>query len=305
MGEAFKSLTREDLNGMAEKLFEKSHVEVIALGNLLPEEVKRLAGTLVKGLELKEPLTVLPEKAEAVLPGGSTLWSLPSTDEDSPNHAVFVRIQVRDTVESDMFMRLLSAALSSKFFDELRTQQQLGYIVALQASASAMFNYLIAVVQTEFPPDYARGYIDAFLDEKFAFVAAELDEEEFEVCRQGILSELKVKPKNLREEMAKFSGAFSLRTYDFDRNVRSIAFVESDECSLEGLRSFLRDTVASSPRMYSQVIKVLVKEDKELPEGASIPAEPESLRKWTTHTETVAEFAKSAEWVPLNNKVEG
>eukprot|EP00931_Biecheleriopsis_adriatica_P121218 TRINITY_DN96305_c0_g1_i1.p1 TRINITY_DN96305_c0_g1~~TRINITY_DN96305_c0_g1_i1.p1 ORF type:complete len:1087 (+),score=247.13 TRINITY_DN96305_c0_g1_i1:70-3261(+) len=299
----FESLKREDLNNMAERLFQKSHVEVLSLGNLLPEEVKGLASALVKGLQLQEPLTVLPEKAEAVLPSGSTVWSLPSTDEDSPNHAVFLRMQLPDSVENAMQLNLLSTVLSSKFFDQLRTQQQLGYIVALQNGRSDRFVYLVAVVQTEFPPDYARGQIDAFLEEQFKFVETELAEEEFETCRQGVLSDLKVKPKNLGEEMSRFNGQFSSRKYDFERIDRAIAYVESSACSLDALRAFVREQVKAAPAFYSQCKKVLDKEDKELPAGGQIPVDPETLRSWTSHTETVEEFAKTAEWLPLNNEV--
>lgn len=302
--EIFKSLKREDLNNMASKLFAKTHVEVLSNGNLQPEEVQALAAALVNGLQLKAPLSVLPERAEATLPQGTTLWSLPNTDEDSPNHAVFLRYQLPDSVETDIFCNLLSAVLSSKFFDQLRTQQQLGYIVAMQNGRSNKFCYFLAVVQTEFPPAYARGQINQFLDEQFKFLDSELQVEEFETCRQGVLSELTVKPKNLGEEMARFSGPFSSRSYDFDRRDRSLAFIDSPECSLDALRKFVREKVRTAPAICSESNKVLAKEDKSLPEGAVISDDSKSLsRKWDSHAETVADFARSAEWVPLNSKV--
>lgn len=276
---------------------------MLALGNILPEEVKSLADTLVKGLRLNEPLTLLPEKAEAALPEGHTIWSLPSTDEDDPNHAVFVRMQFRESLENDMMLNLFKTALSAKFFDVVRTQQQLGYIVSLGNSLSSKFCYLFAVVQTEYPPDYTRSRIDACLDDLFKFVQDELGEEEFETCRQGLLSDLKMKPKNLGEEMGKFHRSFWMRTYDFDRHDHAIAFLENAESSLDRFKAFTRDKIAVAPRIYNQVNKVLNKQDKELPEGSTTPTDPESLRKWSTHTETVADFAKSAEWCKLNDVV--
>lgn len=190
------------------------------------------------------------------------------------------------------------------FFDQLRTQQQLGYIVAMQNGKSNKFCYFLAVVQTEFPPAYARGQISKFLDEQFDFLDSELQAEEFETCRQGVLSDLKVKPKNLGEEMARYSGPFSSRSYDFDRRERAIAFVDSPECSLEALRQFVREKVRTAPAICSQCNKVLAKEDKPLPSGAETFDDSKSLaRKWISHEETVAEFAQSAEWLPLNDKV--
>jgi insulysin len=302
--EAFQNMKREDLNDMCSKLFEQCHVEVLSTGNIFAEEVQSLSSSLVKGLQLKEPLAVLPEKAEAALPKGSTIWTLPSTDEDSPNHAVFTRIQLPDSEQTDMMLNLVSAILSSKYFDELRTKQQLGYIVGMNNSRSSKFNYLVAVVQTEFPPDYVRAQINDFLDQHFKFIEETLDEEEFNTCLQGLLSDLKMKPQNLSEEFSRFAGPFAERTYDFGRRQRSIDFVESDACSLDALRTFVKEELKSAPRMYSQVNKVLAKEDKPLPEGSKIPADPDSLRKWTKHQEIVEEFQKSAEWMVLNNRVE-
>jgi len=263
-----------------------------------------LSSSLVKGLQLKQPLAVLPEKAEAALPKGSTIWTLPSTDEDSPNHAVFVRMQLVDSVQTDMMMNLLSTILSSKFFDELRTKQQLGYIVGMQNSRSSNFNYLVAVVQTEFPPDFVRAQINEFLDQHFQFIEETLDDEEFNTCLQGLLSDLKMKPQNLSEEFQQFAGPVAERSYDFSRRERSIDFVESDACSLDALKTFVREELKPAPRMYNQVNKVLAKEDKPLPEDSKIPIDPDSLRKWTEHQEVVEEFQKSADWMVMNNQVE-
>jgi len=263
-----------------------------------------LSSSLVKGLQLKQPLEVLPEKAEAALPKGWTIWTLPSTDEDSPNHAVFLRIQLVDSVQTDMMLNLVSATLSSKYFDELRTKQQLGYIVGLQNSRSSKFNYLVAVVQTEFPPDFVRAQINDFLDQNFQFIEETLDDDEFNTCLQGLLSDLKTKPKNLSEEFQRFAGPFADRSYDFSRRQRSIDFVESDACSLDALKTFVREELKLAPRMYSQVNKVLDKEDKPLPEDSKIPVDPDALRKWTKHQEVVEEFQKSAEWRIMNNRVE-
>merc|ERR1711920_1168914 len=101
-----------------------------------------------------------------------------------PNHAVFLRIQLRDSVENSMLLALAAKVLGSKFFDVLRTQQQLGYIVQMAQSNTSAFDYLVAVIQTEYPPDYIRARIDKFLEEQLEAGEA-LGEEEFETCRAG------------------------------------------------------------------------------------------------------------------------
>lgn len=299
--DALQSIKRADLSNMATNLFTKCHVEAMVLGNTTADEAKQLSVALTKGLKLEQPLAVLPERAEAVLPAGSTVWTLDSTDAEDPNHAVFMRIQVPEGVENNMMMNLLNSVLSSKFFDVLRTQQQLGYIVQMAASGSSQFVYLIAVAQSEYPPDYVRSRIDAFLEDHFKYVEETLAEEEFETCQQGLLSDLTMKPKNLGEEAGHYHKQFAERTFDFGRRQRSIKFVEG--ATLEGLRKFARETVKVAPRIYNQVKKVLAKEDKALPEGAVVPDDPPDLRKWTTRDECIESFGASAEWRALNTTV--
>eukprot|EP00928_Gymnodinium_smaydae_P021833 TRINITY_DN18548_c0_g1_i1.p1 TRINITY_DN18548_c0_g1~~TRINITY_DN18548_c0_g1_i1.p1 ORF type:complete len:1037 (+),score=242.92 TRINITY_DN18548_c0_g1_i1:244-3111(+) len=297
--DAFQKVKREDLAGVFEKLVAACHVEAIVLGNVSPADAEKLGHQLAEGLQLSRAraLSALPERKEAALENGETLWSMDSTDEDDPNHAVFVRIQMRTTIETESMLRLVDKVLSAKFFDVLRTQQQLGYIVQLATNSTDIFSYLIALVQTEFPPDYARSRIDAFFDEHLDKFEEMLDEEEFESCKLGLLSELMMKPKNLHEEMGNYARAFQGRSFDFDRRNRIIQCVEKSTAA--DVKVFVRETLRRAPRLYQQVQKTLDKPDKALPEDADTIAERPNLRKWTGHESVVEAFGKSAKWISL------
>jgi len=249
------------------------------------------------------PLEVLPEQAEAAFPPGATVWSLDSTDKDDPNHAVLLRFQLQRGVEEEALLLVLCKVLSSKFFDILRTQQQLGYIVGMGSQSGMSFLYITAQVQTEYPPDYTRGRIDAFFDEHFAWIEDGLSDEELQRCHAGVLSELKTKPKNLNEEFAFYNKQFLHRSYDFAHRAKLIAFLEKG-MTLDTLRAYLREHVRPASRLYVQVKKVLEKEDKPLPDGASTPQDPPDLRRWSGE-EAAGEFAGGARWVPLDAAVGG
>lgn len=301
--EAFQGLKRQDLTGLAAKIFGPgSAVEGIVLGNQTPEDAKMLASALVKGLGLKQGLAAIPDRLEAKLPPGHTLWRLQSTDVEDPNHAVVLRVQTSDSVEDTAHLKLADRVLGSKFFDILRTQQQLGYIVGLQVTKSGRFQYLVCVIQTEFPPDYVRSRIDSFLNEHLEWVAEKLSDTEFETCRTGVLAELRTKPKNLIDEMGHYSGAFLERTFDYERRQNVIHAVES-VVTPESFKAYIRDLLTNRPRIYCQVRKTMVKEDKALPDNATIPATSPDIREWTTHQETVKAFAETTEWLPLNSNV--
>jgi len=301
---AFKSMSREHLNGVVDDIFHSSgcFIEGLVLGNMAPEEAKALSERLARGLGVSKALDALPERAEASLPEGATVWKLDGTDEEDPNHAVVMRVQLPLTVEVDMLARLLSKVLSAKFFDVLRTQQQLGYIVQSVARCTMKFAYLLSVVQTEFPPDYVRGRIEAFFAEHFKLVEETLGDEEFESCRAGLLAELQTKHKTLKEEAGHYLGSIVDRTYDFGRRERGIAYVEK-EVKLARLKQFVTDQVRQASKIYVQVRKTNPKADKPLPDGAATPADPEGLRLWTTHADVVQSFAASASWLPVPSEV--
>lgn len=64
-----------------------------------------------------------------------------------------------------------------------------------------------------------------------------------------------------------------------------------------------RHKVKLAPRLYVQVKKVIEKEDKALPEGATTPIDPPSLRKWVGRDAAFKDFA-STSWQSQNLVVE-
>lgn len=300
---AWEKIQREDLSNLCARFFaDGAHVEALILGNLTAEDAKQLSAKLVTGLQLSKPLQSLPYRAEASLPEGSTLWELDSMDVDDPNHAVLLKLQLPIGLEDEMLAMLLDKVLSAKFFEILRTQQQLGYIVQMAASVPLKSPMIVALVQTEFLPDYVRGCIGKFMEEHFHFVEESLGAEEFEVCKSGLISQLRMKPKNLREEAARFTSQLHDRTFDFGRRERGAQFAET--VTLASFKRYIRETVRKAPQLYVQIKKVLDKEDKPLPSNPNSFPDPEGLRRWTTYMETVASFGASAKWVPVNSAVD-
>eukprot|EP00434_Breviolum_minutum_P006888 symbB.v1.2.006079.t1/scaffold332.1/size322744/14 len=301
--EILPQIQRSDLDNLCQNFFvEGSHVEALTLGNLTVENVKHLSHKLVTGLKLSKPLKSLPYRAEAQFPDGITLWKLDSVDVDDPNHAVMMKLQLPEGLEDEMQLMLLDKVLSAKFFEILRTQQQLGYIVQMAGTVSLKFPTLIALAQTEFPPDYVRGCIAKFMAEHFEFIQKSLTEDEFKVCQNGLISQLRMKPKNLREEARRFARQLNERSFDFARRERGARFVE--QTTLEQFRSYVTETVMKAPQIYVQIKKVLEKDDKPLPSGASQFPDPTELRQWTGNESTVEAFGSNARWLPVNASVE-
>eukprot|EP00439_Symbiodinium_sp_Y106_P045172 s232_g5.t1 len=129
-------------------------------------------------------------------------------------------------------------------------------------------------------------------------------EEEFQTCLRGVLSELRMKPKNLSEEFGRFQTAFIKRSYDFDRRDKQIALLESGAVDLKEVQRFVREEVRAAPALYVQVRKVLDKPDKPLPEGSVIPEDPADLQVWRGYEEGVKQRELLKTWVPMNAEIE-
>lgn len=289
---AFEALKREDLDGIPALIFDKCHVECVGLGNLTGEDACRLADLMAKGLKLSAGLETLPDRREATLHPGATVWNIDSTDPDDANHCVIGYLQTPVSDEAKVCMNLVTTILGPKFFEKLRTQQQLGYIVNLGATPSMNFMTLRALIQSEYSPDYVRGKIVQFLDEHIKFLLEELAEEEFKICCAGLLSELQTKAKNLGEEWGTYARHFQDRTYDFGAKKRMIGILEAP-LTKSAFCDWVRSNVAPAARLFVQVKKVMDKPDKELPEGASIPEDPPDIRKWNGREDVIAEFERT------------
>lgn len=303
MLKSLELLSREKICGIVQELFSCCHAEAMIMGNQTPEDAQKLVRDLEETLNIPCQLKELKMFEEAVLPKGRTLWNLESTDKDDPNHSVVAKWQLKRGVREACFLMIINKILSPKFFDVLRTQQQLGYVVGMGISSAANFNFLTAQVQTEFPPDYARSRIDAFYQEHFAWLEDGLEEEEFQTCLKGALSELKMKPKNLAEEFQRYQLEFLMRSYDYDRRAKKIEFMESAEMSLANLRSFVTKDIREAPVFYTQVKKTLEKEDKPLPENASVPEDPPDLRIWQGYEEGCRQRDLLETWLPMNTEI--
>jgi len=297
--EAFQEIRRESMANINKELLEDCHVEAVVLGNNVPDDARAYADILSRTLNLKRTLTELPVQAEAICPPGSTVWSIDSSDKDDPNHAVRMSMQFPRNLNDAAALLVVTKVLSPKFFDSLRTQQQLGYIVGLGSQTTMCFNYLVAQVQTEYSPDYTRGRIDAFLHENLAWMQDGLSEQEFETCRNGVLSELKTKPKNLVEEHSRYNTELQHRTYDFERRDKLIALL--DVMKIDTFLAFVVK-MSCAPRLYVQVHRVLAKDDKPLPDGASTPEDPATLRRW--FGPDVTQGSAELEWVEMNRKID-
>jgi insulysin len=131
---------------------------------------------------------------------------------------------------------------SDRFYTELRTKQQLGYIVGSAAGASLRHRYFTFIVQSSgYPPDELRRRAEEFiatLPDEFAKVS----EEEWNTLVAGARSQFEEKPKSMREKAEIFFARAYTHSGEWNRQQASLAAL--DQLTKEQAVAFFRSALA-------------------------------------------------------------
>ena len=100
-------------------------------------------------------------------------------------------------------MGLLLHMMREPTFDELRTKQQLGYIVFVTGWNARGSMGLRFLLQSEREPVYLESRVEAFL-EAYKTQLAATTPEEFEKQKEGLISQKLEKLENLHSESSRF-----------------------------------------------------------------------------------------------------
>jgi len=120
---------------------------------------------------------------------------------------------------------LLGQMITAPAFDQLRTQEQLEYVVHSGAIETAINMSYRILIQGEKAPIYLRGRIDAFLT-KFAGILGEMPDSEFELHKSSLVRERlgELKLKNLEEAASRVWSFIRAGHFDFTLGITSLSF---------------------------------------------------------------------------------
>ncbi|MEM7252785.1 MAG: insulinase family protein [Pseudomonadota bacterium] len=216
---ALKTVTREDVMHFAEGFLKDLEVVALAHGNLRPADALRLAGIVERELVNRAGKADVPRGRLVRLSSGDRFVAETPVDHDDSATIVYYQGRERTFAERAQF-ELLSQIISSPFYEQLRTEEQLGYVV--YASSFPMFEVpgLAFVVQSPSrSPTYLRSRIDAFLG-GFGERLSQMSSEEFEAHRQGLLSRVLEKDKNLGGRSQRYWNEIDRERFNFDSRTR-------------------------------------------------------------------------------------
>lgn len=223
LAEALATVTTDELRHFGDALWKGSHSQVLIYGNYYRQEALRLAAVIERRLYEAAAVGSVPPMPEAQvvnLPQAVQHYHLPVDHQDV---AAVLYTQGQDlTVADRANMMMIRQMLQSTFFNELRTEKQLGYIVFLTSMLLKEVPGNMFVVQSPSAP------LEVLVQEVQSFVTAQAGAtEHFEEHRTAILAELREAPKNLQEQAARYWNEIISDSPNFDRRTQLIAAVEA------------------------------------------------------------------------------
>ncbi|MFW6345268.1 MAG: insulinase family protein [Halomonas sp.] len=216
--EASHELTVEDLRQARDALLAELRVEAMAVGNLEGKQAEALGRQVAEALAPRLAANAIPEltplRADADLPR--------LTPHTSREESVVLRyLQGPDrSLDSQARLAVLGQLIDTPFYQRLRTEEQLGYVVNAGYSPMLDAPGLALLVQSpDTPSETLDERIDAFLDD-FTTRLETLDDEALAPYRQAVHDQLTRRDTSLAERAGRLWQAMSFDDTDFDRRER-------------------------------------------------------------------------------------
>ncbi len=242
MADLLEEVELDELYEHIEHFYEQVFLEGLIYGDWLKSEAERLGKHLNTMLnQVSQPCD---ESARQLidLSGSKTLFrEITTQHQDS---AIIVYYQSRlPTAKKMALFSLLNHAMSSTFFNELRTQRQLGYMVGTGYLPLHKHPGMIFYVQSPTAgPLQLLEAIDEFIAD-FNYAVLQITNEQWEVTKQGLINQILEKDTNMKTSSQRYWVAIGNKDYSFNQREQVAAHVS--ELTRADLLKFMMDKMRS------------------------------------------------------------
>jgi secreted Zn-dependent insulinase-like peptidase len=244
--QALDALTLEDLAVFAPKLFAKIQIVGLIHGNISRDDAIRFAGIL------ERDLLVDAETDRVPLPEVAALAESPprvlEIDVDNNNSANVLYFQGADKeIPTQARYALLAQLLATPFYQDLRTDKQLGYVVFASPMPLLELPGITFVVQSPVAsPEEIEAHMERFLS-AYDDTLATLDDAQLEQTKAGLISRILEQPQTLSQQTGLFWRDLRYGHLKFDSRERLASSV--GQIDVETLRDAYRATfTGEAPR---------------------------------------------------------
>ncbi|KAG0345952.1 Insulinase (Peptidase M16) [Podila humilis] len=280
--EEVKVLTPVDIQVFYPQLLSRLHINCLVHGNM--DEVQTLeACSLVENTLVPRPLTrseILPPRSVLLPLLGKIVFEQEVPNPINLNSAIEYDLQVdyedgysatfgdadTDTNTDNRLAtrrrqsamnQIITQIIKEPSFSQLRTKEQLGYIVQCSTRTNTGSTGVKIVVQSERNLGFVQTRIEHFLQTRIQDLLKNMTQEEFAIQVRSLIHKKLESDKNLKEETVRYWDQISNGLYDFAQVQEEVEVMRS--VSLDAIKEFFSQWIQPSTRslavhMKSQVI---------------------------------------------------
>lgn len=219
--QAIENITLEDVNRFADSFWREMSIVAMNNGNVSRAESIAMLGLLKRFIpdikNVQPAIKIIRLNSEAV---AETV----SAEHADAGYVLYWQGE-NNQFETQSRWMVLGAALEADFFNQLRTEQQLGYIVFETYYPILSIPGLVFGVQSPVASvDKIHNAVFSFLDYARPMLQA-MTEEQLMVYKMALIHELREQPKSLTEESNEYWYDLALGVDSFDRKERLAASI--------------------------------------------------------------------------------
>jgi secreted Zn-dependent insulinase-like peptidase len=235
-----KPISVADMELFVKQLLSEIKINVLVAGNHSAQNARQVA-SLLEGFNLKDLASM---RWVVRLPEGARVRDVFVEHND----AVLLRYIQGDSasLKERALISLLANIISSPFYNQLRTEQQLGYVVAAFPMHSNRVPGISFIVQSPVASEEELEVEFKGFSRQFAQSLEDLTEEGLLVHKTALLVNLEDNPENLNELTARSVKAISLGYYDFDFRERLAQSINA--VTIEDIRGAYSRLILNSQR---------------------------------------------------------
>jgi secreted Zn-dependent insulinase-like peptidase len=213
-GALIQALEELDLAGLVEyskRFWQSASAQVLVYGNYDAQAVERVSG-LIAQLVSSESLPELPDLKVLKLASGESLQYVVAVPHDDAVVAWYLQ-GAGDEWRDRAATALTAQIMKSGFFQQLRTEQQLGYVVSAFSWPQHDVPGVVMLVQS---PVADTGLITQAMETFMGALESEIDEAQFARHQQALINEITRPDKNLWERAGFYWQSIAKKQYEFD-----------------------------------------------------------------------------------------
>lgn len=223
---AVQDISLLDVQNFIPELLSSLRLDMLYHGNVVPEDASNMLAVVQR---------YLTADAAAALPSYGTVVKMPAQTRvvqelqiDHDDSAIVIYQQGRDdSLHTRAVMQLLGTVLANPFYEKLRTDLQLGYIV--NAGAFSLLDTSGLIMYIESPvadPLVLEANIDAFLA-SYTDELKQMDAAVFNDIKSGLLTTLREPVQRLSSLSSRYWGDIVIGEFEEDSTLQLAAAIEA------------------------------------------------------------------------------